>query len=244
MPKTNERSRIDETFVREASGWITRRVSQPDMEVSAAELLLKPAKSRTGNLRFAIDGRQVCLLGELREAVDSFSFSELCQRLREDVDVPGEKTADSEIVCVLGETGYEWAQPREDRNQWQAVVGSRLGPRCELTVTIVSGGVEVRAQLADWQADLCKTSKQAVARFLALAQGCVRFARFELHERVATVVSFATADRLDVELPDGLASVRAAHALAQGEVRALVHDMVAERYLEATELEGNALKLA
>ena len=138
-----------------------------------------------------------------------------------------------EVACVLGETGYEWTQPQEITDRWQVTVNDPRGPRCDLTATIIQGGVEVCGLLATWDKALSPRSRAALTRFLVAAQARVRFTRFTLHDREANVVSFAAAQRLDVELPNNVAAVAAACRLAWREVRALADDAVAQAYLEA-----------
>ena len=107
------------------------------------------------------------------------------------------------------------------------------GHRCKLTASIVPGGVEVVGRLGSWGGRLSGPSREAIARFLAISHGQIRFARFALRESEADAVSFAAADRLDVELPDGIAAVTAACRRGWREVRALADESVAGVYLEA-----------
>ena len=139
-----------------------------------------------------------------------------------------------EVACVLGETGYDWAQPPEITDCWQVGVSDPRGHRCDLAATITQGGVEVCGRLATWDTALSPRSRAALTGFLVAAQARVRFTRFTLHDREANVVSFAAAQRLDVDLPDSVGAVAAACRLVWREVRALADDAVAQAYLEAT----------
>jgi hypothetical protein len=145
---------------------------------------------------------------------------------------PASQVSQDEVACVLGETHYEWSQPQDDPNQWHAVANDPRGCRCNLTARITQGGVEVSGLIVAWDFDLAAASESALLRFLGAAHDHVRLARFTLLDRRVNAVSFAAADRLDVELSDSVAAVVAACRLVWREVSALGDAAVAEAYLK------------
>ena len=233
MTTTIERSLTSANMTREAGGWIAYRAPQSDLEVDAISLLAKSAAPRPGNLRFAIEGGQTYLLGELRDADGLLTLAEAHGRMfTADGDSQGEVSRD-EFGCVLGESGHEWSQVDGDPDRWKAVAHDPRGSRCDLQATIIENGVEVRGLLLSaGERELAASSTLALSRFFVAAHSRVRFARFTLQQGEANAVSFAAAIRLEIELPDSVAAVLAACRLVGREVLALAEATVAEAYLE------------
>lgn len=222
----------------EGSGWIACRVPQSAMNVVPVDLLERSATPQPGNLRYAISDEQVLLLGEIRSPGGTLSLEEAQERLLGSKSLASQNITPSELACFLGETGYEWSQPEGAPGCWKTVALDASDGRWELTAWIEGSGVEIKGRLAAWDAELSDASRAAIALFLAASHVRVRFARFVLQEREAMAVSFAAADRLDVELPDSLAAVVAACRDHWREVRALADRSVAEAYLEITRGAG------
>ncbi len=222
-----------ERLKHESGGWITCRVPRPEMDMAPIELLAASAQPQSGNLRYAIDGGHVYRLGELRDPEGLMSLAKAQVRLFATAGDQPHEVPPADVAGALGETGYEWSQPQDDRKQWRAVVNDARCGRCDLTATIIPGGVQVRSLPAAWQTELTAASQSALVQFLAAAQGRIRFARFLWQDCQATAVSFAAADRLDVELPDSVAAVLAACRLVGREVSALANVALAEAYLQS-----------
>jgi hypothetical protein len=183
-------------------------------------------------MRFAIDNDATVLMAELRDPNLMLSLDEAHRRLFEAAPPRMDEAFHADVASVLCETGHQWSRVQDQSNQWQAVADDSRNNRCELTATIVEDGVEIRGRLAHWETSLAELPRAAIGRFLACAHARVRFVRFTLQDAQADAVSFAAADRLDVEFPDGVAAVLAAHRLAWREVRALADAAVARVYLE------------
>ena len=232
MAKTTKRLNGNEQLSSEAGGWIVGQVPRPELEGDAANLLMQSAESRPGNVRFAVDVGKMYFVGELRDPDGRLTLPAARERLFAATSGPVEEVSKIETTCVLGETPYEWSQSPGDPNQWQAVANDPRGCRCDLTATIVPRGVEVRSQPVVWQAVLAEASESATFRFLAAAHGRIRFARFAVQDRKLSAVSFAAADRLDIELPDSVAAAVAACQLVWREVAALANTTVSQAYLE------------
>jgi hypothetical protein len=222
----------NEKLAFESGGWIAGRMLCRDLELHPANLLAASAEPRPGNLRFAIDGRQVFMMGELRDVAGLMTIEEARTRLFANTSDPLHEIPEVDVGCVLAATGYEWLPTQGDRNQWQAVSNDPHGCRLELVAKIVQDGVEIRGLPAARQADFAATAESALLRFLVEAQGRIRFARFNWLDRTFSAVSLAAVDRLDVELPDSVAAVVAACRLVWREVSALANVAVAEAYLE------------
>ncbi len=215
----------------EAGGWITCRMPQPETTDQAARLLTSVDEHRPGNLRLASNQDQVFLIGELRKA-DGLTLREASERMFTPTTIPTVEVSPDELYCMLAETGHEWSPAEGDQLLWKANVSGTAG-RCELSATLVSGGVLVRGGLATWEEDLSEESQLALGKFLTAANSQVRFARFTFESRAASAVSFASADRLETELPDSVAAVVSACYLTRREVAALTHAPVAQAYLAA-----------
>ena len=170
--------------------------------------------------------------GELRSPDDRLTLAETHERLFTAPGDPLRQVSQDEVASLLEELGYEWLQP-DDLNQWKAVATGPRGCRCNLTATIVQGGVDVCGPVLATEASLAEASKSALVQFLAAAHGRIRFARFTLQDRKLHAVSFAAADRLDVELADSVTAVVTACGLVWREVSALTDTAVAEAYLES-----------
>jgi hypothetical protein len=196
-------------------------------------LLAAAATSWPGNIRYALLGGEVYRLGELRDADDLLAWPAAEQRLLDGAYDASHEVCPGELACLLAETGHEWSQPEDTPDTWQAVADDPHGERFALTAPIVAGGVEVYSPLGDGDTPLGAASEVAAARFLAAAQARVRFARFVLEDGRVRAVSWAAADRLEIELPDSVSAVVAACRLVGRELRALADETVAAAYLEA-----------
>jgi len=145
------------------------------------------------------------------------------------------EVSEVDVACLLAETGHAWSPSSDDPHRWCAAVTDAAGHRCELTASIAQGGVEVSAQLGEWAGERSSIVRAALVRYLAACQDQIRFVRFLLQESQATAMSFAAADRLEVELPDSVGAVAQAHHRAWRAVRALTNETVARAYLEITQ---------
>jgi hypothetical protein len=186
-------------------------------------------------VRFTIDEGEAYMLGEVRDRDGLLAVTREYERMNAGVRETALEVAHVDVACALAETGYEWSTPKDNFERWQAVATEPRGYRCELSAKIIPGGVEVHGPLTAWESELSETSQAAVARFLVAAHDRVRFARFNFQNLNAAAVSFASVDRLDVELPDSVIAVVAACGLVWREVRALSNDEVARAYLEMFE---------
>ena len=218
----------------EAGGWITRRTLLHDLRPDAAFLLAQSAEPRPGNLRFAIQGAQAYLLGELPDADGLFPMSEAHHRLFAAADVTPIELSEVDVACTLGESGYCWAQSPNTTNYWQATVNDPSGQRYELSATLTRTGIEVESQIAESASGFGESQQLALARFLMAAHARIRFARFTLQSHAVSVVSHTASDRMNIELPSSVGAVVAASRLVGSEVRALATQAVAQAYLRAT----------
>jgi hypothetical protein len=233
MPKTTERSQAGEYMTREEGGWITYRAPQPELQPDSTGLLAKAVASRPGNLRYAIESGLTYLIGELRDVDGLLSLADAHGQLFAPADQPKDEVSRLECVSVLAETGYVWSPVESDQAQWKAVAGDARGLRCELHAEVVEKGVEVRSSLPFPGDDKpTEPSQLALSRFIAAAHNRVRFVRFTLPPGEVHAVSFASANRLEIELPDSVAAVIAAVRLVSREVQALADATVAKAYLE------------
>ncbi len=221
-------------FVREAGGWITCRITQPEFGVNQLDRLSAPAKPHAGNLRLAIDGQHVYLIAELHDVDGILTFDEAQNRLFSTTHQPADDMSPIDVAMALAEAGDGWSWSEVQPGHWQAVADDSRHARCELTAAMTDGGVEICGRLADWETALSETSQAAIGQFFAAAHARVRFVRFTLQDRQATACSFAAVDRLDVEVRDSVDSVRAACRLVSREVRALADAAVARQFLDCT----------
>lgn len=230
-----------EQFTSEGGGWIAFRLPRPDLQDASEQLVALSAPSRPGNLRLAIEDRQVYMLGELRDPDGLLSFAEATQRLDRAASDQASPVAQlarapqDEVACLLSETGFEWTQSQDDPTRWQAISNDLQGCRCQLTASIIREGVEVCGLPSTWELHFAEASESALRRFLAAAHSRIRFARFSLQDGKPRTVSFAAADRLDIELPDSVAAVLAACHLVWREVAALADPEIAQAYLKTSQ---------
>jgi hypothetical protein len=219
-------------LVRE-SDWFTWRMPRPAADIDAAPLLLQSAESRQGNLRFAIDGTTAFLIAELRDPDGLLTIHGARDLLASAARHSVTPLSADDVASVLGETGYEWSPSPEKSNRWQAVVIDPDGCGCNLTAAIINGGVEVCGRPIAWETEIAESLECTLLRFLAIAHSRIRFARFILQGRNVSAVSFADADRLDLELGDSVSAVVAACQLVWREVSALAVPAVSEAWLES-----------
>jgi hypothetical protein len=226
-------SHVDgDSLAREGDGWIAYRKPQPAIEPLSIDLLSLSAESQPGNLRFAIDREMTLLIAELRDAEHAITFDEARRLLFEAAPRDVDETFHDEVAMALRETGCEWSPVEERPGQWRAVVEDSRNNRCELSATIVDGGVDVRGRLTSWEIAPSELSQTAMRRFLAHAHARLRFVRFTLQGDQASALSFAAADRIDVELPDCVEAVLVGHRMAWREVASLANEAIARSYLE------------
>src|SRR5262249_49811393 len=132
------------------------------------------------------------------------------------IKVDGAPATDEAIEAVLEGAGWPWSR----RNaSWSVAVTPRL-PR-EVRVVQARSGAKVETTRANW-AELPEACREALREFLLAAQPGLRFARCELDEREARLVSHAAAERLDDELPQALLGVAAGCELLAREAAALL----------------------
>ncbi len=231
-----EHGPLGHQLAREGGGWITFRVPQPQTPAIAMDLLSNAMERRPGNLRLALVGKHTHLHGELWDPDRLLALPAAHQRLLASGCEGVARVSESEIACVLGETAHQWSQPQADAGCWEATVPHPSGQPCQLTATVVEGGVEVRSRLATWEHGLEEMCRNAIAHLLAATHAQVRCARFTLDRRggncEVSVVSFAAADRLEVELPISVAAVVASCHHTRRELQALASEAVARAYLE------------
>lgn len=220
------------SIVCEPGNWLAYRAPHPEVASAPARLLAESAKSRPGNLRGAmIDGRAF-LIGELRSPdgilAPDVAHKRLCKSAY-DLDV---QVQHDEVGCLLAETGFEWAQAEDSPDRWGTAITDLAGHRFEIVAAIAEHGIEVRSRIASWDGQSPVIAQEAFARFLVSAHADIRFARFILHKNVVEVISFAAADRLEVELTDSVAAVVAVHKATWREIRALTDAATARLYLQ------------
>jgi hypothetical protein len=130
------------------------------------------------------------------------------------------------IEAVLDGAGWRWSRRA---TSWSVAVTERL-PR-EVAILAAGDGVRVETTLAEWD-EIPAICREALAEFLLAAQAGLRFARCELSDRQARLVSQVAADRLDEDLPHALLGVAAGCELLAREVAVLLRPDVAEIYLQ------------
>ena len=146
MTRTLVSSRSDAALTLEAGGWVAYRRPQPRIAADALDLLDRSAAPRRGNLRFALHGRSVCLVGELRAC----SLPQAEQYFGVTAARPSEEMDAVDVACVLHETGHAWCQPPNVGDRWQTVAHGSRDPAWALTATLVPGGVQVASRAGIW----------------------------------------------------------------------------------------------
>jgi len=232
MNEAHDPTAVCSHLAQEPGGWFARRSPQPDLAADARRFVTAPPARRPGNPRFGIADRTAYLLAEVRDDAGLLSLPDASALLVSEVDESADEICSLEVASLLGETGYPWSPVSGESRCWTALAADPRGLQCGLFSAIVPGGVEVRGRLASWETTLSSASQAAIAHLLASAHLYIRFARYALDDREAAAVSFATARRLDVELPDSVAAVVESCRLVWREVRALTEEGVAQAYLE------------
>jgi hypothetical protein len=215
------------TIAVEGGGWLSGRRRDPTLDEATAAELLRRGEALPASLRHVRDGlRTVVRLGELPLA-DSTMDEALggLLLLLEGGDTIQDEVTVEELETALDSTGVS-------ASRRQAGWSVSPPPRCprELLMTIVPGGVRVRAALADWD-EIDPVSSSALAEFLASAQAGLRFARCTLDERNAHVMAFARASHLESDLLPALRAVATGCELLAREASALLRPELAEHYL-------------
>lgn len=216
----------------EPGNWLTYRALQPEVDPAPAQLLTESFESRPGNLRGAIIDGQAFLIGEIRSPDGILAPDVAHQRFCESACDLDQQVQYDEVACLLAETRFEWTQPEDSPDRWGTAITDRAGHRFEVVAAISEHGVEVRSQIASWDGESPGIAEEAVARFLATAHADIRFARFILRKNAVEAISFAAADRLEVELADSVAAVVAVHEATWREIRALTDAAIARVYLQ------------
>ena len=226
MTSNRKRAHGETHLTTEPGGWIALRRSAAT-SADPVKFLSASESPQIGNLRYADDGGNACQIAELRDPTglltahkQLFEFASTTEPTRD------------EVAEILSELPGEWTQPQGHTDRWQAIVNDARGERCELTATIVAGGVEVTALLASWEDKIADTSPEAIARLLAAAHSRIRFVRFQLQPDRVIAASFVAAERLAVDLPESVSAVATAVGRMGKSVRVLLHGGVAEAYVE------------
>lgn len=195
----------------------SRRTRTPAVLLRLGERLL------AGNARFALGRAGPIVVSERRcvepglvEAGDAISASSGTYQW----------PSTDEIEAALGACATTWA----GRDGGWIVPGDAGSP--ELSICRTPTGVTVDAVLAAWERELGAVQREAMAHFLCVVHGAIRFARCRLESGSAHVSSRAAAARLDDELPDSLAAVAHVHRFLSRDVQALRHAAIAEAYLK------------
>ena len=221
-------------FEFEANGWVVRYCRAVATE---NPITSQAHESLSANFRWARQGQQVLLQGDVRMGAGQLSAIEAKERLRmlasKSPSAPLCDPIDSgELAAALGQFDFVWSQ---ERNQWQTLCVRRDGSHCEVAAEAVPHGIRLVAVLANCEEVLDDCCRNALVCFLGWANGQLRFVRTMLDSQRVRVESTAMGDRLDAELADSLEAVVAACSVLSSGVHALTIPNVARAYLAQVE---------
>jgi hypothetical protein len=211
----------------EAGGWLRLSQPMPGLDKTAPDELLKLADALAGNLRYALQGDHVCLVGEIRAPDVGLFYEQACARLRRRLLAPpGGTPVDGSLVeAVLAGSGLPWS--KRDAS-W--VIPATSGRPQEIRVSLSDQGVRVEAVLSSWT-QISTAGRQAVAEFLCRSQFGFRFCRAAMDATSARIVSSVEdLEFAEAELLDAVGSVEVACHLLAHEPLALLNDELAEAY--------------
>jgi hypothetical protein len=220
-------------FQAEGANWLTALKPEPALAEQSAKALLERGARLRGNLRYvrAALAAEVMLMGDARLQDGSLSFEEAEDRLRRLLEFPQAETGagtDEEVIeAALESSGLRWTR----RETTWAVPATEYLVR-ELHVLSVPEGVRVEALLVQWDEPMGEAAAEALPLFLCAGQAGLRFARCELAERAARIVSLADTAHVETELEHSLRSVAAGCRLLAREAQALLVPEVARAFLD------------
>lgn len=223
-------------FVTGAGGWLSFERRQTNLDDKPPTELLRLAAQRLGgNLRYAIIQTGVVLLGEMRLVEGEFASSQAQQELKrmsrsrplEDSPLPSEEALES----ALAQTSVQWSR-REAA--WHVSLPEANVP--DFSIRLAPGHARVETDLVSWPQELDEVRSLALATFFCSAHAKLRFARCLFEDRSARLVSLASADRLEAELPDSIGSVVAAAGSLSRGAAALLAPELAQAYLEIQQM--------
>ncbi len=197
----------------EEGGWRTLRRPQRNAEGASPAALLARTALLPGNERLVPGpGGTVIRLAEVPPEP-------------EDEAEAGPADREDAVVTALAASGLAWSRRGDS---W--VIPATVDLPWELRVRQVTDGVRVEALLTGWDEEEPRET-DALARFLVLAQGFLRYARCELDRDGARVVSHASLGRLEGDLRHSLRAVMVGCRLLAREARALTVLEVGRCYL-------------
>lgn len=215
----------DSIAVHRSPGWLAAEQRSPDLDFAGATELLT-AVNGPRNGRLTRRGHDVYVLVDSPSA--GHEVEELTERIAGLFDRQGDISDRSidgeELETVLSECGLAWSK-REER--WVIPAGEG---RPELSIELRDGRARTATRVAALD-DVGSESREAIHAFLVLAHDSVRFARFEALGEEVVAASYATADRLEIELPHSLRATIAAWRGVVSEVQALTSPELARSYL-------------
>lgn len=220
--------RLKPKFTAEGGGWLVARVAVPDAAGKSPAELLENVRSLPGNLRYVPAGREVLLLGEVRNLCGSSTVEQSRRRLAgwlHGTTLTDEVTPES-LEAALEGSGFAWAR----RDHGWAVPASDSTPR-EVSVSIAPGGVRLEAVLADWD-EPSEPCLAAIASFLLAAHESIRAVRCHIDGSRAVVIARAESAHLEADVLHGLQGIATACRLLAREAAALLAPEVARAYLD------------
>ena len=221
----------DVVYRLDPGGWLSVCHVMPELDQAPADQLLRAESSRlAGNLRYAWTPAGVVRLGEVRTTDDPQAREEaevrLLQWMEWERTEAGSMATEEQIEGALAESGLAWIK-RESAWVLPAIPVRSV----EMVIQAVAGGACVAATLADLQGiDL--EVRTALTEFLCRAHSGLRFARCEVDETAARVVSLAETEHFETDIEDSLGSVLAACRLLGREAQALLKPELAREYLK------------
>lgn len=142
-------------------------------------------------------------------------------------------TASVDVAMLLAETSQSWSAATDRPVQWTAIATDATGFRCELTATIVDGGVEIGGRAIAWDAELAKVSQIALQRFLAAIDDPDAPVHYRLRQHHIEATALVALERQESSLPDVVSGVTTACRDVWRELHALTDTQVAAAYIEA-----------
>jgi hypothetical protein len=226
-------------LISEGNGWMTRLEHRPDLTDRPAAELLKLTSALRENARYGrlseryaggcADRTEIVLICEVRALTDGVLDAAALARLSGPflLESMGELPDDESVETALEASGHTYAR-RDDH--W--VVPPIGGMPREMVVRRIPGGISVAATLVEWEPDaLGPVAAEALAELMLATHIDLRFARCELDDRRARVVSHTDAESMETDILHSLLGVTAACRLIAREATALLTPDLARAYL-------------
>lgn len=199
----------------ESGGWLHAQRPEPALAGQTPKELLVRSAQLPGNLRYgSVNGAEVVLLGDVRGT---------------GAGKPVEETSraglDERMEAALDASGFVW---KRREGAWIVPANERL-PR-EIQITVGLDVLRIETVLMGWE-EIGDMEALALGRLLCRAQLGLRFARCEMKERQARIVSLVETVWLERDLPDSLAGVAAGSRLLAREVGVLLTPEMGQTYL-------------